>query len=125
MATMEPSPQQLTEWVRLAWRAAATVGYGPFGPIEERRMEAACSELARLAYAAGADAELEACCEHADVWWVSGAADCLRNLRRSKPPSLKQQALNELEEATEYAANKGARLYTETIRRALKSLPDD
>ena len=118
MATMEPSPEQFAEWLAQAMEGR---------PAEELKTKPgfAIGEVARLAYAAGADAELEACCEHADVWWVSGAADCLRNLRRSKPPSLKQQALNELEEATEYAANKGARLYTETIRRALKSLPDD
>ena len=111
---MEPTPEQFEEWLRFAVKDGVA---GKVGIV--------AGHIARLAYAAGADAELEACCEHADVWWVSGAADCLRNLRRSKPPSLKQQALNELEEATEYAANKGARLYTETIRRALKSLPDD
>ena len=44
----------------------------------------------------GADWELEACC--ADIHTVHGKhrADWLRDMRRPKPPSLKEQALKEL-----------------------------
>ena len=66
----------------------------------------------------GADQELEACCE-----WIpkrtSWDAEQLRAARRPKPPSLKQQALDELVAAE--------RLYPadwSTIRRALEALND-
>jgi hypothetical protein len=52
-----------------------------------------------LAYRAGADQELEACCEWLERWKVSlwynddhTAACQLRAARRPKPPSLKEQA---------------------------------
>jgi hypothetical protein len=40
----------------------------------------------------GADQELEACCEYL----MPGLANYLRNTRRPKPPSLKEQALGAL-----------------------------
>jgi hypothetical protein len=67
----------------------------------------------------GADQELEAICK----WVVEESlvtADDLRNTRRPKPPSLKEQALDELTSAE--------RLYPadwSTIRRALETLPND
>jgi len=49
--------------------------------------------LAIAAYRAGADAELEACCE----WFANAgygtAPDRIRTARRPKPPSLAEQAL--------------------------------
>jgi hypothetical protein len=67
----------------------------------------------------GADQELEAICK----WVVEESlvkADDLRNTRRPKPPTLKEQALDELASAE--------RLYPadwSTIRRALEALPND
>jgi hypothetical protein len=67
----------------------------------------------------GADQELEAICK----WVVEESlvtADDLRNTRRPNPPSLKEQALDELTSAE--------RLYPadwSTIRRALEALPND
>jgi len=75
----------------------------------------------------GANQELEACCE-----WVQAFADwgdLLRQDRRPKPPSLKEQALATLESAdgseypvisTTLTADQHA-----LIRRALETLPDD
>jgi hypothetical protein len=68
----------------------------------------------------GADQELEACCgfigcEHSVAWMSK-----LRAARRPKPPTLKEQALDELTSAE--------RLYPadwSTIRRALEALPND
>ena len=67
----------------------------------------------------GADQELEACCEwlFQDGYDVTSAR--LRAARRPKPPSLKEQALDELVAAE--------RLYPadwSTIRRALEALDD-
>ena len=79
-------------------------------------------DIATQAAQWGADQELEACC--AEVLWQEGSvlAAKLRDRRRPKPPSLKESALNALEHIlrhsqTDHGAN--------TIRRALKALPND
>jgi hypothetical protein len=71
----------------------------------------------------GANQELEACCEWLQVRINEGWNPChledLRNARRPKQPSLKEQALDELVAAE--------RLYPadwSTIRRALETLPE-
>jgi hypothetical protein len=85
--------------------------------------------LINHAYAAGAekaqalaDQELEACCE-----WVRTTRfidfdghDALRNARRPKPPSLKDQALAVLDDWA--SCLDGA--HKNTIRRALEALDD-
>jgi hypothetical protein len=82
-----------------------------------------------LAYRAGADQELEA----TDAWIrtnlkgmlrpANRIADDLRTARRPKPPSLKEQALAELEEILKKPQSP-LRSDTETIRRALEALND-
>jgi hypothetical protein len=53
--------------------------------------------LINSAYAAGADQELEACCE-----WTAivGGADALRAARRPKPPTLAEQGMEALRSTT-------------------------
>ncbi len=72
----------------------------------------------------GADQELEACIE-----WVRSMfggyptwADELRADRRPKPPSLKEQALKELQMA--YDTSDISMVHLDTIRRALEALPE-
>jgi hypothetical protein len=74
-------------------------------------------------YRAGADAELEACC--ADLRMVLGPdqADWLRSVRRPKPPSLKEQALDDLHIAFDRGCLSEGQ--ADTIRRALEQLPDN
>ena len=48
------------------------------------------------AYQAGADAELEACCEWLDDYLLAPKGEQLRAARRPKPKSLKEQALQVL-----------------------------
>lgn len=80
----------------------------------------------------GADQELEACCEEMKslpsplgIPFGEMASNALRNARRTKPPSLKEQALGAL-----YAIATGAddtrefHQDLETIKQALESLPD-
>ena len=81
----------------------------------------------QTAYAAGADAELEACC---DVIYLreeqplcGGTAEWLRAARRPKPPSMKQQAIQRLGDI-EHGAIPSPDDYS-AIRRALESLPND
>jgi len=78
---------------------------------------------------AGADAELEACCE-----WLDGVGDLeqqLRADRRPKPPSLKEQALEVMREIqiepciiNGVDTNAAVRAKYDTIRRALEQLPN-
>jgi hypothetical protein len=70
-----------------------------------------------------ADQELEACCE-----WIPKAtpwdAEQLRASRRPKPPSEKQQALEDLDGLEADLAKYGMGFKTTNIRRALESIPD-
>jgi hypothetical protein len=70
------------------------------------------------AFQAGADQELEACCSQLAYWGVHGY-NKLYEARRPKPPSLKEQALEEV------GAFEGmGTCNIDIIRRALESLPE-
>jgi len=79
--------------------------------------------LIKEAFQAGADQELEGCCK-----WVQDYAECgdlLRAARRSKPPSLKEQALTALDAIATGANNaREQHLSIDTIRQALEQLND-
>ena len=88
--------------------------------------------LAKLAAQWGADQELEACVnwlDDTDCEDPQEVAQRLRAARRPKPPSLKEQALAELEkvdmlwDTTEFSKETLHSL--DTIRRALEALPND
>jgi len=121
--TMEPTRKQIAELSILAMEklrhhpfAAPLTAYGP-----ESFLQSFVDEAIRLAYAAGADAELEACCELADSYWESGTG--LRDARRPKPPNWKLAAQNLM------ASHEDGWIPTpsqwEIIRRAIDLLPDD
>ena len=74
-------------------------------------------------FQAGADQELEACCKWLAVAWKSYAAVELRAARRPKPPSLKLQALNDLNAAYNEDAIDDTTYCN--IRRALEAMNDD
>jgi hypothetical protein len=76
----------------------------------------------------GADQELEACCEWLHDTCVEDPEDIvpeLRASRRPKPPSLKEQALEELEQLRNDANSMGMGFDAPAIRRALEALPND
>ena len=75
------------------------------------------------AFQAGADQELEACCEwfqefYKTQFWVKHDLKHFRAARRPKPPSLKEQALRRLDYVTAFGDDK------DIIRRALEQLDD-
>ena len=73
----------------------------------------------------GADQELEACHCEVTFWGGKGMADRLQATRRPGPPSLKEQALEQLG-CIQTDLNKfGMGISTDTIRRALEALPND
>ena len=85
-------------------------------------------ELGLLEYVAtqaarwGADHELEACVNYIDNNMSGNKAREFRAIRRPKPPSLKEQALAELEILSYYAHGLGCS--ESAIRRALEALPE-
>jgi hypothetical protein len=89
--------------------------------------------MIRAAYAAGADQELEACCEQMQsipsplgVPFGKMASNALRAARRPKPPTLKEQALAALNrQSTRSVPSLVATQDCDTIRRALEALPND
>ena len=73
-------------------------------------------------YRAGADHELEACCEWLEsVYGMYDWSIELHTTRRPKPPSLKDQALESL---TKIENNEATFLDTSILRRALDALPE-
>jgi hypothetical protein len=84
-----------------------------------------CRYLDTQAARWGADQELEACCEWLVVDDWKNVSENLRAFRRPKPPSLKEQALEELN-LIPINPELGVRVSAlDTIRRALEALPDD
>lgn len=83
----------------------------------------------------GADQELEACCEwmaHVPDFYTGSEID-LRSARRPKTPSLKEQALKDLEQIDGYAVDQlsayviygDLKRQVSNIRQALEQLPND
>jgi len=88
-------------------------------------------ELTTKAARWGADQELEACCEWVSQWcgrWLDGTRpeDELRTARRSKPPSLAEQALKALQNQidTSFKISSEAQERADTIRAALERLQE-
>ena len=97
------------------WREESSTGELHFSP----------QYLATQAARWGADQELKACCEWASCFNYDDYLyhEVLRDIRRSKPPSLKEQALAELGDV--YDKDKIDDTTYDTIRRALEALPND
>jgi hypothetical protein len=73
----------------------------------------------------GADQELEACCEWFANEGYGTAPDRIRNHRRPKSPTLKEQALADLDALAEDLFRNGMGFGTAVIRRAVEALPND
>jgi hypothetical protein len=103
--------------LRAQWRAEAPI-YRDFGVGREEWLMASAAQW-------GADQELEALL----VWLrVKGFDNLARDLlaaRRPKPPSLKEQALADLDSLIADLNNIGMGFKTTNLRRALKALPND
>jgi hypothetical protein len=82
-------------------------------------------QLAAKAAQWGADQELEACCEWLFMNGYDVTSARLRDARRPKPPSLKEQAQVELDRLVALISTEGALAMAELIHRALEALPND
>jgi hypothetical protein len=97
-----PPPDKIHNWIQLE-----KIGWS-------------LEQIIALAAQWGSDQELEACCEWLSVPCPSYGRE-LRNARRPKPPSLKEQAL----ETLKYPKDFWSEAEVDTIRRALEALPND
>jgi hypothetical protein len=114
-----PPPELVQKWVTEIWHEGTPV-----------RVALSDEHIATRAAQWGADQELEACVE-----WLGDApvvyndngdlhpGSYLRDARRPKPPSLKQQALNALQKIEDNDIN-ATYLDSSIIRRALEALDD-
>lgn len=80
--------------------------------------------VSQMAYSAGADAELEACCEWIKKNGWSYRAEQLRSHRRPSPLSMKEQAMKDLDTLIDDLKRHGMGVNTDAIRRALEQLND-
>ena len=117
-----PPPELVQQW----WLQAQSEG----GPGFQLAVHYVATQAAQW----GADQELEACCEwlfrepvtHEIVGRDARYLDFeLRAARRPKPPTLKEQALAELEILRIDANTHGLGFDAPAIRRALEALPND
>jgi hypothetical protein len=94
---------------------------GYFDPRQEGVLYDSLNRIAQW----GADQELEACCEWVRTNCFDRLADELRAARRPKSPSLKEQALLQLDTLNADLAMHGRGCDLSQIRRALEALPND
>ena len=111
-----PPPELVREW-------ATTNG------TSYEDLFALCQNIAIQAARWGSDQELEACINYFHEYDTSWGEDSdliagLRAVRRPKPPSLKEQALQALALLKVDASTHGLGFDSSAIRRALESLPD-
>ena len=106
-----PPPEVIGEW----WIAWDALDESERPPLEDF--------IADRASQYGADQELEACCELIDQKGFLPSS-LLRLHRRPKPPSLKEQALEELEQLRGDANSMGMGFDAPAILRALEQLDD-
>jgi hypothetical protein len=110
-----PAPELVQQWFKDSVRADEGALH-----LDEKKFAFAAAQW-------GADQELEACVEwleDVDCDDPQETANCLRDARRPKPPSLKEQALEWLIAAEEL--HKVSGIDPEgIIRRALEAIPDN
>jgi len=90
----------------------------------EREKKSVVHHVAEKTAQWASDCELEACCEWMADETPTNYINALRAARRPKPPSLKEQALAELELLRGDANAHGLGFDAPAIRRALESLPE-
>ena len=104
-----PPPELVQRWLEELYGGPVSV----ISPFDQRVLIAAAQW--------GADQELKACCEWMADETPTNYINALRAARLSKPPSLKEQALEAL---AHILNNSSTQLGADTIRRALEQLDD-
>ena len=95
------------------------------GPADAAVNNAYEHHIATQAARWGSDQELEACCDSLqELWAPSDWITSLRAARRPKPPSLKEQALADLDRIQTHDCDGDQIADLSNIRRALEQLDD-
>jgi hypothetical protein len=126
-----PPPELVRQWsIEAEQNHQPTVAYSLVTVLATRAAQWGADQQLKLdaeqiekAYQAGADQELEACCEWLQDPDLNIDTYKLRAARGRKPPSLKERALHEL--ADVYNRDEIDDSAYDAIRRALEALPDD
>jgi hypothetical protein len=119
-----PPPELVEQWLAEPEYVSGWNGKCTLISVTDHRFSNICAKAAQW----GADQELEACCVLMDEWGLDGN-DLMECRRRPKPPSLKEQALKELDDWTLERHGLGGECFicdglsVATIRRALEALP--
>jgi hypothetical protein len=131
-----PPKLLVEEWVNDYWAKRPQEGYNRYIATRAAQWgkDQGKEEIKRERQEA-ADQELEACCQvlydrydsvrHATGFPGSDMSDWLRAVRRPKPPSLKEQALEIVRGTPANSAGLYSYEHIEIIRRALEQLPDN
>jgi hypothetical protein len=118
--SITPPPELVKQWLTEPEYVSGWNGKCTMISVTDHRLSNICAQAAQW----GADQELEACCEWLCEDSMPKNSNRLRNARRPKPPSLKEQALEQLA-CIQTDLNKfGMGISTNTIRRALEALDD-
>jgi hypothetical protein len=104
-----PPPELVQQWLGTYFNTTVT------GEVSDVEL-ALATQAARW----GADQELEACLTEVSFFNTRALANKIRDTRRPKPPSLKEQALDILK----YPKDFWSEDEVDTIRRALEQLDD-
>ncbi len=105
-----PPLELVQEWIAEIWHEGTPV-----------QVSLSDEHIATRAAQWGADQELEACCKELEYNFIPDSSS-LRAARRPKPPSLKEQALHDLEALEKDLKRNGMGFGAATIRRALEQL---
>ncbi len=114
-----PPPELLDKWLKIP-EYVKPVQKMAVVTVTTNRLQMLATEAARW----GADQELEACCEWLGSEGLDRVLARLRAYRRPKPPSLKEQALAQLDSLHADLKMHGLGTNTDSIRHALEQLHD-
>jgi hypothetical protein len=109
--SITPPPELVVEWADTIYQQTE---------CDDQRDLYVATQAAQWA----ADQELEACLANIHTMYGKDKADWLRAMRRPKPPSLKEQALLQLDTLNADLAMHGMGCDLSQIRRALEALPE-
>ena len=125
-----PPPELVQQWIPTGWNCSPNT----FTTLLMRIADNAAlwsHDHCRSKIKAATDQELEACCEWVEANISTPEAAELRAARRPKPPSLKEQALADMDSMSiepclinGIDTNALVRAKYDNIRRALEQLPD-
>jgi hypothetical protein len=123
---MQPSGFLLDQWELQAKALVGSTNHHDKQAIRQGSFGVVHRKALCLAYAAGADHELEAC-----IAWMaarygeeSHAMGLLRSARRPKPPRLREQALEAVSRLCASVIHDDLKDDAAIVRRALESIPD-